>query len=161
MQDKSKAYRPNVAAVILSERYPEICEFFIARRNDIKHKKCIWQFPQGGIDDGESPIDALHRELMEEIGTNEIEILAEYPQWLKYNFPTGNIQTKMYPFKGQRQRYFLVKLKNESKINLATQIPEFVEYKFVPLENVLLNVVYFKRRIYKQVLAYFKKEGYI
>ena len=154
-------YRPNVAAVILSERYPEICEFFIAKRNDIKKSKCIWQFPQGGIDNGESPVDALHRELMEEIGTNDIEILAEYPQWLKYNFPAGNIKTKMYPFKGQMQRYFLVKLKSDSKINLATEIPEFIEHKFVPFESILLNVVYFKRRIYKQVLEYFKKEGYI
>ena len=154
-------YRPNVAAVILSERYPEICEFFIAKRNDIKRTKCIWQFPQGGIDNGESPVDALHRELMEEIGTNDIEILAEYPQWLKYNFPAGNIQTKMYPFKGQMQRYFLVKLKAEAKINLATEIPEFTSHKFVPFESVLENVVYFKRRIYKQVLEYFIKEGYI
>lgn len=154
-------YRPNVAAVILSERYPEVCEFFIAKRNDIKHSKCIWQFPQGGIDDGESPTDALYRELSEEIGTKDIEILAQYPEWLKYDFPKGNIQTKMYPFKGQMQRYFLVKLKPDAKINLATEVPEFIAYKFVSFDEVLLNVVYFKRRIYKKVLEHFKKGGYI
>ena len=159
--DELTSYRPNVAAVILSERYPEFCEFFIAKRNDIKRTKCIWQFPQGGIDNGESPQEALYRELGEEIGTNDIEILAEYPQWLKYDFPKGNIQTKMYPYKGQMQRYFLVKLKSDSKINLATEIPEFIEHKFVPFDSILLNVVYFKRRIYKKVLEYFKKEGYI
>lgn len=154
-------YRPNVAAVILSERYPEVCEFFIAKRNDIKHSKCIWQFPQGGIDDGESPTDALYRELSEEIGTKDIEILAQYPEWLKYDFPKGNIQTKMYPFKGQMQRYFLVKLKPDAKINLATEVPEFIAYRFVSFDEVLQNVVYFKRRIYKKVLEHFKKGGYI
>ncbi|MGX3011072.1 RNA pyrophosphohydrolase [Helicobacter sp. 23-1044] len=153
-------YRPNVAAVILSERYPEVCEFFIAKRCDMSKKKCIWQFPQGGIDEGESPQEALFRELDEEIGTNKVEILAQYPQWLSYNFPPAVIKSKMYPFKGQRQKYFLVKLKSDSTINLTTQIPEFDSYKFVPFESVLENVVYFKRRIYKKVLEYFKKEGY-
>lgn len=154
-------YRPNVAAVILSDKYPDICEFFIAKRNDIKRSKCVWQFPQGGIDDGENPIEALHRELLEEIGTDEIEILAEYPKWLKYNFPANSIKSKMYPFKGQKQKYFLVKLKGDARINLETEIPEFATYKFVDYDSVLVNVVYFKRKIYKKVLEHFKKEGYI
>lgn len=154
-------YRPNVAAVILSERYPEVCEFFIAKRNDIKRAKCVWQFPQGGIDSGESPTDALYRELGEEIGTSSVEILCEYPQWLKYNFPPKTIKEKMYPFCGQRQKYFLVKLKDNANINLATEIPEFCEYKFVNYDSVFENVVYFKRQLYRRVLTYFKKEGYI
>ncbi|RDU64845.1 RNA pyrophosphohydrolase [Helicobacter sp. MIT 14-3879] len=154
-------YRPNVAAIILSEKYPDICEFFIAQRNDIKNVKNVWQFPQGGIDYGESPLEALYRELEEEIGTSNVEVLAEYPEWLKYNFPTGNIRTKMYPFKGQRQKYFLVKLRDNTLINLDTNVPEFVRYKFVNYENIFVNIVYFKRPIYKKVLEYFKKEGYI
>lgn len=154
-------YRPNVAAVILSERYPFICEFFIAKRNDIKRTKNVWQFPQGGIDSGESPQIALFRELKEEIGTNDIEILAEYPKWLVYNFPPQVIRSKMYPYKGQKQKYFLVKIKNQNEINLATEIPEFNQYKFVNFSDVLKNIVYFKRPIYSTVLNYFKKEGYI
>lgn len=154
-------YRPNVAAVILSARYPEVCEFFIAQRNDVKNSRNVWQFPQGGIDEGETPISALYRELEEEIGTNAIEIIAEYPNWLTYNFPVGVIKKKMYPFKGQRQKYFLVKLKDNANINLNTEVPEFVKYKFVHYDKLFKNTVYFKRVIYKKVLHYFKKEGYI
>lgn len=161
MQNDLKKYRPNVAAVILSESYPEICKFFMAKRNDIKNIRNLWQFPQGGIDDGETPVLALYRELKEEIGTDEIEILAEYPDWLKYNFPQGAISEKMYPFKGQQQKYFLVKLKNESSINLNTTCPEFVKYKFVEYKSIVNNTIYFKRPIYKKVLEHFKKEGYI
>ncbi|MDU9800377.1 RNA pyrophosphohydrolase, partial [Helicobacter pylori] len=73
-----KKYRPNVAAIIMSPDYPNACEVFIAERIDIEG---AWQFPQGGIDEGETPLEALYRELLEEIGTNEIEILAQYPRW--------------------------------------------------------------------------------
>ena len=82
--DKGKRYRPNVAAIILSPSYPLECKVFIAQRHDISG---AWQFPQGGIDEGESPKEALFRELEEEIGTNEIEILCEHPKWLENDFP--------------------------------------------------------------------------
>ncbi|MDD3324631.1 MAG: RNA pyrophosphohydrolase [Sulfurospirillaceae bacterium] len=152
-----KRYRPNVAAVIVSPRYPFKCEIFIASRNDIED---AWQFPQGGIDEGESAKVALLRELKEEIGTNSIEILSEYPQWLKYDFPQ-KIAKKMYPFDGQTQKYFLVRLKKDAKINLMTKEPEFLSYKFVEPDKVFEHVTYFKRPVYKQVMNYFKKEGYL
>ena len=75
--EKEKKYRPNVAAIVLSSDYPFECKFFIAKRSDMEN---IWQFPQGGIDEGEDAKSALKRELKEEIGTNEVEIIAEYPQ---------------------------------------------------------------------------------
>ncbi len=156
MSDK-KRYRPNVAAVILSSRYPMICEFFIASRNDLKD---VWQFPQGGIDEGETPKEALLRELKEEIGTNEVEILCEYPDWLQYDFP-GKIAKKMYPYDGQKQKYFLVKLKKSAKVNLKTKHPEFESYKFVKFDEIFDIVTYFKRPVYQKVLHYFKKEGYL
>jgi len=155
---KKKRYRPNVAAVILSSVYPRTCEIFIANRVDMKDQ--VWQFPQGGIDEGETPEEALFRELKEEIGTDEVEIIAQYPDWLSYDFP-NRVSRKMYPYDGQKQRYFLVKLKPDAVINLETEDPEFVEYKYVSYDKILKNISYMKKPIYKKVLDYFKKEGYI
>ncbi len=154
---EKKKLRPNVAAIILSSKYPAKCEIFIASRTDIPN---AWQFPQGGIDDGENTKEALLRELEEEIGTKDIEIIAEYPTWVSYLFPPV-IAQKMYPYDGQKQKYYLVKLKKDAKININTEIPEFSEYKFVSLKEVYEHITFFKRTVYKQVLKYFKDEGYI
>ena len=155
---KSKSYRKNVAAVILSPKYPNKCEFFIAHRTDIKN---AWQFPQGGIDEGESPQDALKRELLEEIGCNDVEILGEYPEWITYDFPP-TARGKCYPFDGQTQKYFLVRLRDDSSIDLdAFEIPEFKEYEFVAYEELFQRVTYFKRKVYKRVIDYFKNQGLI
>jgi len=155
---KETEYRPNVSAVILSSKYPEKCEFFIAHRSDIKN---AWQFPQGGIDEGETPQEALVRELQEEIGYNDIEIIAEFPEWISYEFPNV-ISKKMYPFKGQRQKYFLVRLKEDIYINLnAHSLPEFEEYEFVTYQDLFKRVTFFKRKIYRRVIDYFIKEGFI
>ncbi len=157
MQEK-KRYRPNVAAVILSPKYPEKCEFFIAHRSDIKN---AWQFPQGGIDAGETPEEALHRELMEEIGCNDIEILGEFPEWITYDFPKV-ARGKCYPYDGQTQKYFLVRLKEDAKIDLkAFEIPEFEEYEFVEYEELFKRVTYFKRKVYRKVIDYFMQQGLI
>ena len=155
---KREGYRPNVAAVILSSKYPEKCEFFIAHRSDIKN---AWQFPQGGIDSGETPQEALLRELKEEIGCNDVEIIAEFPEWITYDFPNV-ISSRMYPYKGQTQKYFLVRLKEGAEIDLqAHELPEFEEYDFVDYDELFRRVTYFKRKPYHRVIDYFIKEGFI
>ena len=93
-----------MAAVILSSLYPFKCEILVAKRVDMDD---IWQFPQGGIDEGESPKQALKRELKEEIGTDKIDILDEYPQWLSYDFP-ANAAKKFYPQQRRRKIYDLL-----------------------------------------------------
>ena len=152
---KKDLYRPNVAMIIVSNNYPEKKEIFIAQRNDLLD---IWQFPQGGIDKGEEVEDALFRELEEEIGTSKAKIVAEYPEWISYDFPE-KIAKKMKPYKGQTQRYFLMKLKKSAKINLDTAHPEFSDYKFVSVDDLLNHTAHFKKPIYETVINYFKKEG--
>lgn len=152
-----KKYRPNVSAIILSSSYPRSCKVFIAKRIDMRD---IWQFPQGGIDQGESPKEALKRELKEEIGTDEIEILAQYPEWIKYDFP-HQVLDRFYPFNGQIQKYFLVRLKSDALVNICTANPEFCEYDFVDFRRIFDRIKHFKKPIYKQVLNYFKKEGFL
>jgi putative (di)nucleoside polyphosphate hydrolase len=157
VQKKNKIYRPNVAAVIMSSKYPEKCEIFIARRNDFPD---AWQFPQGGIDIGETPRQALLRELKEEIGTNNIEIISKFPDWITYDFP-ALISEKMYPFDGQRQQYYLVRLKSHSGLNIQVKNPEFSEFKFVDINSIFDYISYFKKPIYRRVLSHFRKEGYL
>ena len=150
------SYRKNVAAIILKSSYPNECKFFLAKRIDFN----IWQFVQGGIDDGESPKEALLREMKEEIGTNEVDILCECQEWLSYDFP-DEVAKKMKPFKGQMQKYFLVRLKNESGINIHTKEPEFSEFKFVDIDYIYNMEHHFKKDVYLKALNYFKEKGYI
>jgi len=112
------------------------------------------------IDDGENIKDALFRELSEEIGTSNIEIITEYPYWICYDFP-DTVAQKMYPFDGQKQRYFLVRLKDISSININTEKPEFSEYKFVPIKDIFSYTSNFKKAIYKKVITFFIRNGYL
>jgi len=152
---KKDLYRPNVAMIIVSNNYPQKKEIFIAHRNDLAG---VWQFPQGGIDKGEDVQEALFRELEEEIGTDKAKIVAEYPEWISYDFPE-KISKKMKPYKGQTQRYFLLKLKKKAVIKLDTKHPEFDDYKFVSVEEVLNHTAHFKKPVYETVINHFKKEG--
>jgi len=152
---KKDLYRPNVAMILVSSNYPDKKEIFIAQRNDLRD---TWQFPQGGIDEGEEVQEALFRELEEEVGTNQAGIIGEYPEWISYDFPE-KISKKMKPYKGQTQRYFLLKLHKNATIDLATQHPEFDDYKFVNVEEVLDMTAHFKKPVYETVINYFKHEG--
>ena len=155
--NKQNLYRPNVAMIIVSNNYPQKKEIFIAQRNDLSE---VWQFPQGGIDEGEKVKDALFRELEEEIGTDKVKIVAEYPEWISYDFPT-KVAKKMKPYKGQKQKYFLVKLKKSAKIDINTSHPEFSDYKFVGVDDVLHLSASFKKDVYEKVIKYFKDEDYL
>jgi len=156
--NKKEDYRPNVVAIILSPDFSEDRLYFLAKRKGIRR---AWQFPQGGIDEGETPQEALLRELKEEIGTDKVEIIAEYPEWICYDFPSNN-SDKMYPYRGQKQKYFLVKLKDSTIINLNIETPpEFEDFIFVTEQELFKKALFMKRKTYKRVIKYFKKEGFI
>jgi len=155
--NKENLYRPNVAMILVSHLYPQKKEIFIAQRTDLQN---VWQFPQGGIDEGEEVKEALFRELEEEIGTSDATIIAEYPEWISYDFPP-KIAQKMKPFIGQTQRYFLLRLGADAKINIQTQHPEFDDFKFVGVDEVLGLSASFKQDVYEKVIDYFKKEEFL
>lgn len=152
-----KLYRPNVAIIVLHSDYPKNREIFIAKRNDMRG---IWQFPQGGIDKGEKAKEAMFRELEEEIGTSKVKIISKYPEWIEYDFPKNSAK-RLKPYAGQKQRYYLVKLKKSAQINIKTKHPEFSKYKFVKLDNLFDNIKHFKKPIYKKVIKHFINEGYL
>ncbi|TQR60596.1 RNA pyrophosphohydrolase [Campylobacter troglodytis] len=156
--EKEKKYRPNVAAIVLSPKYPLECKVLLAKRNDMDN---IWQFPQGGIDEGEDAKKALFRELKEEIGTNKVEIIATHPEWINYDFPQTTALKKRYNFDGQSQKYFLVRLKSGAKINIDTKHPEFSSYQFVSMKKLFDLITHFKRPIYVRAIQYFQNQGYL
>jgi len=119
-----KRYRPNVAAILQKlEGTILICQ-------RIDYPDC-WQFPQGGIDEGETALEALHRELEEETGLNpsHYEVITSREGY-RYDFPDGNPLKK--GFDGQEQTYFLCQFKGQdSDIDLNTHDAEFIDYRWI------------------------------
>lgn len=152
---KALPYRRNVAAFILNKKG----EIFIALRHDLAKDK-IWAFPQGGIDKNETPQEALKRELLEEIGTSNIEILEEYPEWLSYDFPSNVIGNPLKrKYKGQTQKWFAVRfLGKDSDIDLNTHNEkEFNEWKWISSSELAKINTGFKHDLYQKIAEYFHK----
>jgi putative (di)nucleoside polyphosphate hydrolase len=117
-----------------------------------------WQMPQGGIDDGEEPRGAAMRELLEEAGTAKAEIVAELPDWLYYDLPEHLIGLAFKgKYKGQKQRWFLMRFTGQdSDIDLYAHEPEFSDWKWFDLDEILGLIVPFKRPTYEAVIAGFR-----
>lgn len=154
------AYRLNVGACVFNAQG----QVFVGRRGDVKpggggH---VWQMPQGGIDAGENPREAVLRELAEETGISSVEILAEHEEWLQYDLPAellGRVLGGRY--RGQRQRWFALRFTgDEAEIRLDVQNPpEFVEWRWVALAELPALAVPFKRDVYARVASDFAQFG--
>jgi putative (di)nucleoside polyphosphate hydrolase len=148
---KDLPYRPCAGLMVINA----LGQVFVARRIDSEAE--AWQMPQGGIDKGEEPRQAALRELEEEIGTGKAEILAESTEWLHYDLPEhliGKVWKGKY--RGQKQKWFLLRFTGQdSDINIATEHPEFSEWKWMDLQDVPKFIVPFKRDIYMAVCAEF------
>ena len=117
-----------------------------------------WQMPQGGVDDGEMPQQAAIRELNEEIGTENVKIIGETKEWISYDLPQ-DLANKIWGgrFRGQTQKWFAMQfLGNNEDINLATGNPEFVEWKWTIMDNLLNIAAPFKRDSYAKVISEFR-----
>ncbi|WP_432786363.1 RNA pyrophosphohydrolase [Oligella sp. MSHR50489EDL] len=144
-----EGYRPNVGIILLNQNN----EVFWAKR--IREKS--WQFPQGGIQHGESPTKAMFRELYEEVGLKpeHVKILGRTRTWLRYNVPDHYIRRDSKGiYKGQKQIWFLLRLvAGESSISLrASATPEFDAWKWHPFWVPLEAVIEFKRTVYRDAL---------
>ncbi|WP_434353151.1 RNA pyrophosphohydrolase [Psychrobacter sp. HD31] len=116
-----------------------------------------WQFPQGGIDRGETPVDAMYRELFEEVGLqpHHVTPLAVTNGWLRYRLPKRFIRQGQYPMCiGQKQKWFLLQLDepNTQFIRFDAGKPEFDHWEWVSYWYPLNQVVHFKRGVYRRAL---------
>ena len=148
MTSKKLPLRLGVGAVVLNKKN----QVFVGKRKDNPIDK--WQMPQGGVNTGENLIDAMKRELHEETSIQNIKILNEIDGWFEYELPK-NLLGKIWKgrYRGQKQKWFVVKfLGNDTEINLQTDKPEFIEWRWLDIENLPNVIVDFKRKVYEQLL---------
>ena len=152
-----KRYRPNVGLALFHRDGP----VFLGKRYGAEGPY-QWQMPQGGVDRGETPLEAAYRELEEEIGVapSKIDLLEETADWLYYEFPT-ELRTRMKQrgrYLGQRQKWFAFRFKGrDADIRLDAHTPEFSDWRWAALESAPGLVIPFKRATYEEVVRRFKK----
>lgn len=148
---ESPYYRPGVGIALFNRQG----EVFIGERLDHPGS---WQMPQGGIDEGEEPEIAVFRELEEETGTRNAEILEVMDGWTHYDFPY-HVAMRLWDakYRGQKQKWIAMRfLGDDSEINVSRHShPEFRSWRWVSLDKLLDYIVPFKREVYATVIDNF------
>jgi putative (di)nucleoside polyphosphate hydrolase len=150
---KNLPLRNGVGIVVLNKNN----KVFVAKRID--NPKNFWQMPQGGVDNGEDFLTAAYRELKEETSIKNVELVKELDGTITYELPNhllGIIWRGKY--KGQKQKWFLMRFTgNEKEINIKTKNPEFLDWKWIELDQITEFVVDFKLHVYKELQEKVKK----
>jgi len=145
--------RDGVGIIVLNKEN----KVFVARRID--NPKNFWQMPQGGVDKGENFLKAAYRELDEETSIKNVELIKELDDPITYELPKhllGIIWKGKY--RGQKQKWFLMRFIGEDKeINIETKNPEFLDWKWINLDEITEVVVDFKLHVYKKLKEKVKK----
>jgi len=148
MERKPLPLRIGVGIIVLNSNN----KVFVGKRKDNPIDK--WQMPQGGVDPGETFLEAMKRELKEETGIKKIEVLKELDYWLEYELPknlVGIIWKGKY--RGQKQKWFIARfLGSDNEINLNTKKPEFIEWKWLEINELPNVIVDFKKNVYKKLV---------
>jgi putative (di)nucleoside polyphosphate hydrolase len=148
--DVPKFYRPNVGLMLMDvER-----RIFVGRR---LNQRDAWQMPQGGVDEGETPIEAACRELREEVGTTRALLLRETRDWLTYDVP-AELQPPHWKgrWHGQAQKWFALAFTGkDTDIDLAAHDQEFDAWRWASAGELIEAIVPWKRPVYETVLGAF------
>ena len=147
-------YRPCVGVMLINAED----EVFVGQRLD--SRMAAWQMPQGGIEKGEDPQVAAFRELWEETGVapDLVTVEAETKDWLPYELPF-DLVPKLWKgrYRGQKQKWFLMRFSGtDADINIETQHPEFSQWRWLATDELVENIVPFKRDVYVAVLRAFR-----
>ncbi|MCE2687920.1 MAG: RNA pyrophosphohydrolase [Rickettsiales bacterium] len=150
-------YRNGVGIMLINQEK----KIFIGKRIDSYDNSEAWQMPQGGIDIGEEEEIAMFRELQEETGVNKksVKIISRTPNYYYYNLPP-QLQKKLWNGKylGQKQRWYILQLEDkDSAINIKTEHPEFIDWKWSNKEEVIELIIDFKKDLYRDVMNIFNK----
>jgi putative (di)nucleoside polyphosphate hydrolase len=150
---KNLPLRNGVGIVVLNNEN----KVFVAKRID--NPKNFWQMPQGGVDNNENYYEAALRELKEETSIISVELIQEIDKKLTYILPDHLIGIIWKgKFKGQTQKWFVMRfIGNESEININTKHPEFLDWKWINLDDLTKIAVNFKLDVYKNVKHEVKK----
>jgi putative (di)nucleoside polyphosphate hydrolase len=145
----SDGFRPNVGIILANSKGQVLWARRIGQNS--------WQFPQGGISEGEPPEQAMFRELQEEVGltAKDIEIIAVTRGWLRYKLPKRMIRQHSLPVCiGQKQKWYLLKIKSgDDAVNInTTNMPEFDGWRWVSYWYPLGQVISFKREVYRKAM---------